>query len=101
MSDKKNSYVEKLEQLGADKDCPACGVHPDWVIIESFDADNVTAVLPHRNFDMKMGTVTFAGTRVVNVACNNCGYIRQHMLTILNRDPSEIKYFNGGKNDGQ
>lgn len=90
-------YQEKLESLGADRECPACGVNPKWVTINNRNAHDVTAVLPFRNQDMKMGTVAFAGLTVVNVACNNCGYIRQHSTRIIDRTLEGIIYYEDQK----
>lgn len=67
-------YFRALEERGASTACPTCGAF-DWaganehILLHSYDDDNAISV--------------GRGYSVIALICDNCGFVRQHFMPVL------------------
>lgn len=76
--------IEKLQKLGATKNCPRCGN-------DSYDVPNTYGEITTRPRLNEAST----GKRIISyviLICDKCGYIAQHAITALGYPSEEPKY---------
>jgi hypothetical protein len=70
---------ERLERVGAKRECPVCD-HVSWGV-----SPGTFALIPIENGKLMVGREFGRASALQAVVCNNCGFVRLHAIDILIR----------------
>lgn len=71
----KQKIIDTIKQKGATNNCPRCN-QKDFTLLEGYFIPEIIPTIP-------VFFPTSASVRSIVIVCNNCGYMSQHAMGIL------------------